>query len=204
MLTRAVRRVVCVVAISLTATAGVAAAPAGAVAKTRVTFTAIAGWQIDGPTASNVSLQVTETGGVAPVLFFFVSQQFCDTANDQEVFRSFNASQPASAVRFDIEPNLSSAVLGARHVPMTGSEQRIDGCTTATSSAGASTTSLGTFEVSILARWTATAPKVDAAPGIRTRDGVALAFELSPGPLDLGFLGQSQFAQLRRTKVPTP
>jgi hypothetical protein len=204
MLTRPFRRVVCVVAISLTATAGVAAAPAGAVVKTRVTFTAIAGRQTDGPTASNVSLQVTETDGDAPVLFFFVSQQFCDTANDEEVFRSFNASQPANAVRFDIEPNLSAAVLGARHVPMTGTEQRIDGCTTAARRTAAHSTSLGSFEVSILAAWTATAPKVDAAPGIRTRDGFALGLELSPGPLDLGFLGQSQFAQLRRSKVPIP
>ena len=96
MLTRASLRSVCALAISLTAFAGIGAAPAGAVT-TSVTITAIASWQTSGPTASNVSLQVTETRGTTPELFFFVSQQFCDTATNQEVFRSFNGRSPRAA-----------------------------------------------------------------------------------------------------------
>lgn len=204
MLTRARRSLGCALAIALTAFTGFSAAPAGAAVRTPVTFTAIASWQIDGATASNVSLQVTKTDGVTPVLFFFVSQQFCDAPNDQEVFRSFNGSQPAKAVRFVIGPSLGAALLGARRVPMTGTEERVDGCTTAARSAGARSTSLGSFDASILAAWISTGPKVDAAPGITTRDGVAFAFEFSRGPLNLGFLGPSQFAQLRRSQNPTP
>jgi hypothetical protein len=204
MLPHARARLACAVAISLIVAAGIAASPAGAADKTAETFTAIASWQTGGPTASNVSLQVTETEDATPVLFFFVSQEFCDTAHNQEVFRSFNGAQPASAVLFKVGSNLSGARLGARGIPMTGTEQRIDGCTTGASRTGVAATSLGSFDASILAAWVATAPKVDVQPGIKARDGVASAFEFSRGPLNLGLLGASQFAQLRKSTVPTP
>ena len=203
MLTRASLRSVCALAISLTAFAGLGAAPAGAVT-TSVTITAIASWQTSGPTASNVSLQVTETRGTTPQLFFFVSQQFCDTVHDQEVFRSFNGAQPASRILFATLPNLSAAVLAVRRVPMTGTEERIDGCSTATSRAGAHVASIGTFNAAIFADWVSTGPKVDGGPGIKTRDGVAFGLVLSRGQLGLGYLGQAQFAQLRSSIVTVP
>ena len=203
MLTRVSLRIVCALAISLTAFAGIGAVPAGAVT-TSVTITAIASWQTSGPKASNVSLQVTETRGTTPELFFFVSQQFCDTATNQEVFRSFLGSQPASRILFATLPNLSAAVLAVRRVPMTGTEQRIEGCSTTASRAGAHANSLGSFTASIFADWISTGPKVDGGPGITTRDGVAFGLVLSRGQLGLGYLGRSQFAQLRSSTVTTP
>jgi hypothetical protein len=201
MFTRASLRVVCALTISLTAFSGITASPAGATATTPVTITAIASWQTSGATASNVSLQVTKSRGTNPVLFFFVSQQFCDTAHNQEVFRSFNGTQPANRILFAVAPDLSGAVLGARRVPMTGTEQRIDGCSTVASRVGAQSTSLGSFSASIFAGWISTGPNVDGGPGITTRDGVAFGLVFSRGPLGLGFLGRSQFAQLRSSTV---
>jgi hypothetical protein len=202
MLTRAVCRLGCALAITAIA-AGVSVAPASAKAKTPPTFTAVASWQTGGDAPANVSLQVTRSEGASPVLFFFVSLQFCDAEHDQEVFRSFNGSQPSDDALFAVGPNLGSAVLGARGVPMSGTEQRIDGCTTDAIS-GAHPTSLASFKASIFGNWMSTAPKTHDAPGITTRDATAFGFEFSHGPLDLGDLGPSQFASLRKSTVPIP
>jgi hypothetical protein len=203
MLAPAPRRLLVALAVTLVPVVGfVSAPPAGAATKT-VSYDAIGSWLIDGPTTSNVSLQVTKTEGADATIFFFVSQQFCDTANNQEVFRSFSGSQPAQRVLFDIGVYLSSAVIGARRVPMSGTEQRIDGCTTGANRA-VHTHSLASFKASIYGSWTATSPGVKIQPGIHGRDGTAYGVELSGGPLNLGDIGASDFAQLRKNRLPTP
>ena len=59
-----------------------------------------------------VSLQVTQvTTPTVSSLFFFVSEQFCDVAKNEEVFRSFGAEMPASGDVLVIPNNLASAVL---------------------------------------------------------------------------------------------
>jgi hypothetical protein len=205
MLTRASQRFGSVLAIALVAVVAVALAPVGAAVKTPVTWTAIASWQTGGATDSNVSLQVTMSEGASPILFFFVSQNFCDTKSNEEVFRSFNGSQPANDALFQFGPHLSAAVLGARQVPMSGSEQRIEGCNPdASRVARAHPTSLGSFKASIFGNWMATGPKLEDAPGIKTRDASAFGFQFSHSKLDLGDLGPSQYAQLRRSTVAIP
>jgi hypothetical protein len=180
-----------------------AVSPAGA-AKTN-TFSAFAGWQTGGTTPSNISMQVDRASGADATIFFFVSQEFCDTATNQEVFRSFQGSQPAQQVLFDIGPHLSSAVLGARRVPMSGSEQRIDGCTGTVGSAarfrGVHPNSLASFRASIYGSWSATSPSVLIQPGIHGRDATAFGVEISGGPLNLGDLGATDNAQMRRTRL---
>lgn len=180
----------------------------GAGAATLPTFDAVGSWLVDGPTASNVSLQVTETQGERPSLFFFVSQQFCDAAHDQEVFRSFSGSLPEDRTIFAIGAKMSGAALNLRHVPMSGSEQRVDGCTTtaqrAVRSSGVHTHSLSSFRASILANWTATGPYHEVQPGIHAREATAFGVELSGGPLNLGDIGASGFAELRKTRLPPP
>jgi hypothetical protein len=148
------------------------------------------------------------TEGAEPTLFFFVSQQFCDALSDQEVFRSFTGSQPAQQALFAVGAHLADAVLGTRHVPMSGTEQRIDGCTGAATGAvpraRVHPRSLASFRASIFGSWTATSPGVEIQPGVRGRDGTAFGVELSGGKLNLGDLGPSDFAQLRKTTSPTP
>jgi hypothetical protein len=185
------------------ATFGCLAAPPAGAAKVN-TYSAIAGWQTGGTTPSNISLQVDRTEGADATIFFFVSQEFCDTATNQEVFRSFSGSQPAQQVLFDIGPHLSSAVIGARRVPMSGSEQRIDGCTGAVGSAarfdGVHTHSLASFRASIYGSWSATSPSQLVQPGIHERAATAFGAEISGGPLNLGDLGSTDNASLRRSR----
>ena len=180
----------------------------GAGAATLPTFDAIGSWLVAGPTASNVSLQVTETQGDSPSLFFFVSQEFCDAGANQEVFRSFSGSLPEDRTIFAIGAKMSGAALNLRHVPMSGSEQRIDGCT-ATAQHAAQTSrvhthSLASFRASILANWTATGSYHEVQPGIHAREATAFGVELSGGPLNLGDIGASGFAELRKTRLPPP
>jgi hypothetical protein len=197
-----IRRVL--VGCALVATVGGLAAPPAGASKVN-SFGAFAGWQTDGATPSNISLQVDRTEGADATLFFFVSQEFCDVAANQQVFRSFSGSQPAQQVLFDIGPHLSSAVLGARRVPMSGTEQRIDGCTGTVGSAarshGVHTNSLASFKASIYGSWSATSPGVLIQPGIHGRDATAFGVEISGGPLNLGDLGPTDNAQMRRTRL---
>jgi hypothetical protein len=200
MLRHAMRRVL--IGFTLAATFGSLSMPPAGASKTN-TFTAFAGWQTDGAIPSNISLQVDRAEGADATIFFFVSQEFCDVANNQEVFRSFSGSQPAQQVLFDIGPHLSSAVLGARRVPMSGSEQRVDGCTSTGSTArtrGVHTHSLASFKASIYCSWSATSPGVLVQPGIHERAAIAFGVEMSGGPLNLGDLGSTDDAAMRRTR----
>ncbi len=170
-------------------------AGAGTVVRTR---TAAANWMVPGPVAANVSLQATEAGGSRLTsLSFFVSEQFCDATTGQEVFRSFGAQTPPPLTLFSVERGLAGAVLIAGGLQVHGTEQRVQGCTTAPVSPPSGL--LATSRVLLAVTWQATGPAGPGQPGVVVRAATATGLELSGGPLRLGGLGPVSFAQLRRS-----
>jgi hypothetical protein len=171
----------------------VVARPAGAA--TMRSETAIASWLLSGTVSANVSLEATEVvTPTAPTLFFSVSEQFCDTANDQEVFRQFLGQTPVRGDVFVVSRHLASAAFVAPRLVVSGTEQRLQGCIAP--SGIPVTVSLGTSTASLLAAWRATGPVTVVQPGVVARPAAAVGFEFSAGPLNLGALGSAQSAQL--------
>ncbi len=85
-----------------------------------------------------------------------MSEQFCDVAKNEEVFRSFGAEMPASGDVLVIPNNLASAVLAAPNLEVSGSQQTLSDCANPTGIPV--TTSLGTSRVLLAAAWQATGP----------------------------------------------
>jgi hypothetical protein len=145
-----------------------------------------------------VSLQAIEgPGATVSYLFFFVSQQFCDVARNQEVTRTFTSQPIVGPAFFTVSPHLAGAVLAVPAVQMSGSEDRLDGCSSL--SGTPRTVSLGTSTVALFASWKATGPIKVRQPGRTYRAASANGVELSTGLLNLGDLGPSKSAELDRS-----
>ena len=159
-----VRRILCVAAASL----GVIAAPAARAATTTETFSATGFWQLNDANHTAVSVSAVDARRPsATTVFVFVSQQFCDTAADQAVFRSvlanFVAVKPGDV---NIQPQLKRASLRST-VPATVVDNRLGTC--ASPSGIPTTVQQGTFPLTISADWTATGPAVTVQPGVVRR-----------------------------------
>ena len=174
------------------------AAPAAA-APLRGDRSASAFWVVGDDQQTRVSVQAgtAEAGQDPGSLFLFVTQAFCDTATDEMVFRSFSSQEALRPGDFRVHPLLKSARLDVT-TEVSGTEQRLPGCTSPTGFP--SFTDLGKSTVEVHATWTATGEVVEVQPGVVARDAVATGTitgeMLSPGPL-----GSSQFAQLRASTL---
>jgi hypothetical protein len=171
-----------------------AAAPTRAAPPPTPTLSASAFWQLNDANQNAVSLSVTRAPGQTGQVFVFVTQQFCDTATDQAVFRIFFAQVPVSGVA-QINAQLRHAIL-ASSVTGRETEQRLSNC--ASPSGIPTFTDLGEVTVGVFANWIGTGPISVVQPGIEARAAHATGALIGPNTLAIGPLGPSVTAELRR------
>jgi len=172
-------------------------APGVAGASTQPTLSASAFWQLHDVRHTAVSLEPSRAPGKAPVVFVHITQEFCDSRTDQEVFRGFDA-QASSLALFGIDKNLHSASLAAivtGHVV----DQRLSSCSTPTGQP--TTVDLGNVKVAVLAHWVGVGAIHTVQPGIDARDARAFGVLSGPGTLRIGLLGTTSIAELRRSTL---
>lgn len=178
-------------ALSLVLVPGVAGAGTGP------TLSASASWQLHDARHTAVSLQPSRAPGEAPVIFVHITQEFCDSRTNQEVFRGFDAQ--ASVIAFlRIDRDLHSASLAAivtGHVV----DQRLSSCSTP--SGQPTTVDLGKVNVGLLAQWIGIGPLHAVQPGIDARSARAFGFFSGPDLLRIGLLGSTGVAELRRSTL---
>jgi hypothetical protein len=165
---------------------------------TRRTTTAAGNWQLTGSVSGQVGLQATKAKKRSgSTLSFFVTEQFCDTGRNQQVFRSFTADTRLPRGSFEVAPQLANARLAVWDVRVSGVEQRVNGC--GSTNPPSNPIGLRTSTVSLIVTWQATGPVTPVQPGVITRTASAVGVARSEGPLDLGHLGPAVFAQLTQT-----
>jgi hypothetical protein len=171
--------------------------PGVAGAGARTTLSASAFWRLDDARHTAVSLEASRVPGETPFLFVHVTQEFCDTQTDQEVFRGFDAQTPSRAF-FNIDRNLHRASLAAI---VTGHivDQRLSSCSTP--SGQPTTVDLGNVKVALAAHWVGIGPIHTVQPGIDARSARALGILSGPKTLRIGFLGRAEDAELRRSTL---
>jgi hypothetical protein len=189
------KRLLLAVALTFAALA-VGVGPAGATPPPPQVLSASAFWQLNDANSNAVSLQITRTPDQKS-LFVLVTQQFCDTATDERVFRGFSAQVPVSGVA-QVNAQLRHAVL-ATTVTGNQTEQRLASC--ANPSGIPTFVNLGPATVAILAGWLGTGPITPVQPGIEARAARATGAIVGPNTLAIGPLGLSQTAELRRSTL---
>jgi len=169
--------------------------PAGAAAAPTTTRSAVASWASSGPGSPNVSLQVTEESGpLSSSIFFFVNENYCDTATNTAVFLSYYASGPESRQVFAVTPSLGAAVLAAPRLIANFTEQTAPECDT--NGSDLTTVASGSRHVSLVGLWHATGPEATTFPGEVVRPAHASVLASAPAPLTLAHLGAPSFAQI--------
>jgi len=171
--------------------------PGVAAAGTPPTLSASAFWQLRDARHTAVSLQPSRAPGEAPVIFVHITQEFCDSRTNQEVFRDFDAQASVVAL-FRIDRDLHSASLAAivtGHVV----DQRLSSCSTP--SGQPTTVDLGKVNVGLLAHWIGIGPIHTVQPGIDARQARAFGFFSGPDVLRVGLLGSTGVAELRRSTL---
>jgi len=179
----------------------VAVRPAGASPVATTTRTAVASWTQTGPGTPNVSLQITEESRpTSSYLFFFVNENYCDTAKNTAVSLSYLAQGPVTNQVFVVSRSLSNAVLVAPHLSVNFTEQTAPGCDT--NGSDLTTVFSGPKTVSIFGVWLATGPPTTTFPGEVVRPATAAVTAKAPAPLTLANLGPPAFAQLSQYTQP--
>ena len=170
--------------------------PGVAEAGTGPTLSASAFWQLHDARHTEVSLQPSRAPGEAPVIFVHITQEFCDSRTNQEVFRGFDAQGPLIALfRMDREHTASLAAIVTGHVV----DQRLSNCSTP--SGQPTTVDLGKVNVGLLAHWIGIGPIHTVQPGIDARSARAFGFFSGPDLLRIGLLGSTGVAELRRSTL---
>jgi hypothetical protein len=166
-------------------------------AGSRTTLSASAFWQLHDARHTAVSLDASRAHGEAPVLFVHVTQEFCDTRTDEEVFRGFDAQAPVIAF-FAIDRELHGASLTAI---VTGHviDQRLRSCSTP--SGQPTTVDRGKVKVALAALWAGVGPIHTVQPGIDARSARAFGILIGPNMLRVGLLGRTNVAELRRSTL---
>lgn len=183
------------IAAALVMAVAVGGTPAGAAQATTTTRTAVASWTPTGPGSPNVSLQITEQSGpLSSYTFFFVNENYCDTATNTAVFLSYEASGTTNNQLFAVTPNLSGAVLAAPKLSVNFTEQTAPECNT--NGSDLTTVVSGPRNVSLFGLWKATGPASTTFPGETVRPASATVLASAPAPLTLGNLGAPAFAQI--------
>lgn len=178
-------------ALTLVPVSGVAGAGTGP------TLSASAFWQLHDARHTAVSLQPSRAPGEAPVIFVHITQEFCDSRTNHEIFRGFDAQAPLIAL-FRMDRDLHSASLAAivtGHVV----DQRLSNCSTP--SGQPTTVDLGKVNVGLLAQWIGIGPIHTVQPGIDARSARAFGFFSGPDLLRIGLLGSTGAAELRRSTL---
>jgi hypothetical protein len=159
------------------------------------THSASAFWTLSDARNTQVSLQgnTGPTAGSNDSVFVQVNQNFCDTATNEKVFRTFSSQSSVPDRSFTVFPTLRGALLAAS-VTVNGTEFRQQNCASPT---GQPTfTSLGQSSLFIGVLWTGRGPIYQVQPGIRGRAAVARGF--IAGSVTR-WLGRSDTAELRET-----
>ncbi len=173
------------------------ATPAGAASGTTTTRTAVASWVPTGAGGPSVSLQVTEESGpLDNYTFFFVNENYCDTATNTAVFLSYQADGPANHQLFAVTPDLSAAVLAAPKLSVNFTEQTAPECDT--NGSDITTVFSGPENVSLYGLWHATGPATETFPGEVVRPADVALLASAPAPLTLSNLGAPSFAQINQ------
>lgn len=182
---------------ALVAPSVLATAPAGAAQASTTTRTAVASWTPTSPGSPNVSLQITEEAGpLSSYTFFFVNENYCDTATNTAYFLSYETSGPTNNQLFAVTPNLSVAVLAAPKLSVNFTEQTAPECNT--NGSDLTTVVSATRNVSLFGLWHATGPATTTFPGEVVRPAGAAVAAFAPAPLTLANLGAPAFAQINQ------
>jgi len=178
-----------------------ASTPAGAVAATSTTRTAVASWVGTNPGSPNVSLQITEQAGpTTSNLFFLVNENFCDTETNTAVFLSYSANGTERNRVFAVTHDLGEAVLAAPKLTVNFTEQTAPECNT--NGSDITTVVSGPRNVSLFGLWHATGPATLTFPGNVVRPANATLSASAPAPLTLANLGAPAFAQISQYTAP--
>jgi hypothetical protein len=179
----------------------VASSPAGAAPAPTTTRSAVASWSPSGPGSPNVSLQISEESGpFSSSIFFFVNENYCDTATNTAVFLSYYASGPARHQLFAVTPGLGAAVLAAPELSVNFTEQTAPECNT--NGSDLTTVVSGPRKVALFGLWHATGPASSTFPGEVVRPARATVVTSAPAPLTLAHLGAPTFAQINEYTAP--
>jgi hypothetical protein len=182
---------------TLVAPSVLASTPAGAAQASTTTRTAVASWVPTSPGSPSVSLQITqEAGPLSSYTFFFVNENYCDTATNTAYFLSYQASGTTDNQLFAVTPNLSAAVLAAPRLSVNFTEQTAPECTT--NGSDLTTVVSGTRNVSLFGLWHATGPATTTYPGEVVRPASVALSASAPAPLTLANLGTPAFAQINQ------
>ncbi len=182
---------------TLVAPSVLASTPAGAAQASTTTRTAVASWTPTSPGSPGVSLQITEEAGpLSSYTFFFVNENYCDTATNTAYFLSYQTSGATNNQLFAVTPNLSAAVLAAPRLSVNFTEQTAPECNT--NGSDLTTVVSGTRTVSLFGLWRATGPASTTFPGEVVRPAAAAVSASAPAPLTLADLGAPSFAQINQ------
>jgi hypothetical protein len=185
------------IAATLAVALAVGGTPAGAAQAATTTRTAVASWTPTATGSPNVSLQITEQSGpLSSYTFFFVNENYCDSATNTAVFLSYEASGPTNNQLFVVTPNLSAAVLAAPKLSVNFTEQTAPECNT--NGSDLTTVVSGPRNVSLFGLWHATGPATTTFPGETVRPASATVLTSAPAPLTLANLGAPSFAQINQ------
>ena len=172
-----------------------ASTPAGAAREATTTRTAAASWVASRPGGPDVSLQITEQSGpLTSNIFFFVNENYCDTATNTAFFLNYVASGTETNQVFAVNPSLSSAVLVAPKLSVNFTEQTAPECNT--NGSDLTTVESGPRNLALLGVWHATGPATTPFPGEVVRPAGAVLWASAPAPLTLTDLGAPAFAQI--------